>query len=165
MSNVSICQNLNTKLLNFSNEMSDLKMNLSKSKLITAKALFDISDSCEEPEAIYQGIRECCILSTEHSQKAILYADAKHNLISKEKFKQLSRSHDNSKLQNEQQKVGISILEPDDIAVLNNEISGPSRLNYNNIRYNQYNFDKESVKKALDVAEKAYNNLLKYLND
>lgn len=156
--------NSNAKLLDFSNQTANLKCELAKSKLTSAKALYDICELSEDPEALFQNIRECCILSTEHSQKAILYADAKHKLISKKKFKQLRKSHDNSKLQKEQQNAGISILEPEDIAVLNNEINGTSEFYYNHIRYKKYNFDKESVRKALDVAEKAYNNLLSYIN-
>lgn len=161
---VHFLQNSNAKLLDFSNQMANLKCELARSKLTSAKALYDICELSEDPEALFQNIRECCILSTEHSQKAILYADAKHKFISKKKFKQLRKSHDNNKLQKEQQNAGISILEPEDIAVLNNEIYGTSEFYYNHIRYKKYNFDKESVRKALNVAEKAYNNLLSYIN-
>lgn len=161
--------NSNVQILDFSDNTSDTHCKLAGRKLAVAKLMYKTCDkfeNYEEREALFQNIRECCMMSAEHSQKAILYADVNHSLFSPQLCSHFRSSHDNGELQKEQQIAGVEVLESNDIAVLNDEISGTSKskLCYSQIRYNTYDFNEESVWKAIGVAEKAYNNLLSYIN-
>lgn len=107
--------------------------------------------------------------ATEHAQKSVIYADENRLKIRSEKLhNQLEEhTHNNAFLQREEENVGIHILEKEDIEKLNSAINKKSEKYspYNAIRFTNQDIDDQAVGDAINVAEKAVNNLDKKVEE
>lgn len=150
--------------LNFDNEESVKEQILAEEDLNTAKVLReDVKKYEEYKKAITRNAVKNAMESTEHSLKAVSYADEKKDIIlpgdaeTREKY---DTTHNLKFLQREQKKAGIEIISKNDVkkitrAVKNRGTHSP----YNDVRYIPQNATEEAVQDAIEVAEKAFNNM------
>lgn len=153
--------------LNFENEKSLEQRELAHQDLEAAKFLSMASKNTDSSKkrikkALNRKAKQIAMEATEHAQKAITFADDKSKKICNlEVHAKLEKTHNNSFMQREHEKVGINILEKEDINKLNSAIKKKNgeKSPYNAIRFNEQQIDDESVDKAIEVAQKAVNNL------
>lgn len=165
-------QNQNCKL-NFENEESQEQRELAHQDLKAAKVLSEASknassDEIHQKKALNRKAKQIAMEATEHAQKAITFADDQQQMITNSGLhEQLRKSHNNSFMQREHEKVGINILEKDDIDKLNAAVKKKNgeKSPYNAVRFTSQEIDDRSVDNAIEVAEKAIENLDKKVEE
>lgn len=153
--------------LNFENEDSAEQRSLAHQDLIAAKALSDVSKSMDTEnkstkKALNRKAKQTAMEAVEHAQKSVIYADEEHKVINNDDLHaKLEKTHNNSFLQKEQKKTGINIVEKSDIDKLNSAVKKKrgEKSPYNAVRYTEQEIDDKTVNDAIEVAEKAVNNL------
>lgn len=158
--------------LNFENEASAEHRELAHQDLTAAKVLFKASKANATSDrrmkkALNRKAKQTAMESTEHSQKAIIFADDRHqNIKNPELHAKLEKTHNNSFMQREQEKAGINIVDKNDIQKLNSSIQRKNgeKSPYNGVRFYNQELDDDSVQEAIEVAEKAVNNLEEKVN-
>lgn len=153
--------------LNFENEDSAEQHSLAHQDLIAAKALSDVSKSMDTEnkstkKALNRKAKQTAMEAVEHAQKSVIYADEEHKVINNDDLHaKLEKTHNNSFLQKEQKKTGINIVEKSDIDKLNSAVKKKrgEKSPYNAVRYTEQEIDDKTVNDAIEVAEKAVNNL------
>lgn len=156
--------------LNFNNEKSVEEQELAEQDLKSAKALAELSRdfNYQSDEKAIKGFRrkavQCAMESTEHSFQAINSADEKKEVISSndsQKRQKLESTHNLSFLQREQAEAGISIISEQDAQLMTNIVNKREndRSSYNAVRFKNQSLTDESVDKAIEIADKAYNSV------
>lgn len=159
--------------LNFENEDSAEQRSLARQDLIAAKALSDVSKSMDAEnkstkKALNRKAKQTAMEAVEHAQKSVIYADEEHKVINNDDFHaKLEKTHNNSFLQREQKKTGMHIVEKSDIDKLNSAVKKKrgEKSPYNAVRYTEQEIDDKTVNDAIEVAEKAVNNLDKKVEE
>lgn len=159
--------------LNFENEDSAEQRSLARQDLIAAKALSDVSklmdaENKSTKKALNRKAKQTAMEAVEHAQKSVIYADEKHKVINNDDFHaKLEKTHNNSYLQREQKKTGVNIVERSDIDKLNSAVKMKrgEESPYNAVRYTEQEIDDKTVNDAIEVAEKAVNNLDKKVEE
>lgn len=159
--------------LNFENEDSAEQRSLARQDLIAAKALSDVSKSMDSEnkstkKALNRKAKQTAMEAVEHAQKSVIYADEEHKVINNDDLHaKLEKTHNNSFLQKEQKKTGINIVEKSDIDKLNSAVKKKrgEKSPYNAVRYTEQEIDDKAVNDAIEVAEKAVNNLDKKVEE
>lgn len=154
--------------LNFNNRESVEHQTLAEGNLITAKALYDdmqMKKYKKHKKRIGQNALKSAMESTEHSFKAVSCADENKNVILSGKKKEREKydhTHNLEYLQREQENAKIKILEKKDVEKLNKTVKNKGADSpYNAVRYKLQGTTEEAVKDAIEVAEKAYDNVKK----
>lgn len=159
--------------LNFENEDSVEQRSLARQDLIAAKALSDVSKSMDAEnkstkKALNRKAKQTAMEAVEHAQKSVIYADEEHKVINNDDLHaKLEKTHNNSFLQREQKKTGLNIVEKSDIDKLNSAVKKKKgeKSPYNAVRYTKQEIDDKTVNDAIEVAEKAVNNLDKKVEE
>lgn len=159
--------------LNFENEDSAEQRSLARQDLIAAKALSDVSKSMDTEnkstkKALNRKAKQTAMEAVEHAQKSVIYADEEHKVINNDDLHaKLEKTHNNSFLQKEQKKTGINIVEKSDIDKVNSAVKKKrgEKSPYNAVRYTEQEIDDKAVNDAIEVAEKAVNNLDKKVEE
>lgn len=157
--------------LNFENEDSAEQRSLAYEDLIAAKALSDKSMDEKDKykkKALNRKAKQTAMEAVEHAQKSVIYADEEHKVINNDNLHaKLEKTHNNSFLQREQKKTGMNIVEKSDIDKLNSAVKKKrgEKSPYNAVRYTEQEFDDKTVNDAIEVAEKAVNNLDKKVEE
>ncbi len=159
--------------LNFENEDSAEQRSLARQDLIAAKALSDVSKSMDSEnkstkKALNRKAKQTAMEAVEHAQKSVIYADEEHKVINNDDLHaKLEKTHNNSFLQKEQKKTGINIVEKSDIDKVNSAVKKKrgEKSPYNAVRYTEQEIDDKAVNDAIEVAEKAVNNLDKKVEE
>lgn len=113
-------------------------------------------------KALNRKAKQTAMEAVEHAQKSVIYADEEHKVINNDDLHaKLEKTHNNSFLQKEQKKTGINIVEKSDIDKLNSAVKKKrgEKSPYNAVRYTEQEIDDKTVNDAIEVAEKAVNNL------
>ena len=154
--------------LNFNNRESVEHQTLAEGNLITAKALYDdmqMKKYKKHKKRIGQNALKSVIESTEHSFKAVSCADENKNVIlsgKEEEREKYDHTHNLEYLQREQENAKINILEKKDVEKLNKTVKNKGADSpYNAVRYKLQGTTEKAVKDAIEVAEKAYDNVKK----
>lgn len=154
--------------LNFNNRESVEHQTLAEGNLITAKALYDdmqMKKYKKHKKRIGQNALKSAIESTEHSFKAVSCADENKDVIlsgKEEEREKYDHTHNLEYLQREQENAKINILEKKDVEKLNKTVKNKGADSpYNAVRYKLQGTTEEAVKDAIEVAEKAYDNVKK----
>lgn len=154
--------------LNFNNRESVEHQTLAEGNLITAKALYDdmqMKKYKKHKKRIGQNALKSAIESTEHSFKAVSCADENKNVIlsgKEEEREKYDHTHNLEYLQREQENAKINILEKKDVEKLNKTVKNKGADSpYNAVRYKLQGTTEKAVKDAIEVAEKAYDNVKK----
>lgn len=159
--------------LNFKNQKSVEQRELAHQDLEVAKVLSKKSKETDSSEkrikkALNRKAKQTAMEATEHAQKAITFADDKNKKISDLKLHtNLEKTHNNQFMQREHKKVGINILEKEDIEKLNSAVKKKNGENspYNAVRFNEQEIDDKYVDEAIEVAQKAIDNLEKKVQE
>ncbi len=159
--------------LNFENEDSAEQRSLARQDLIAAKALSDVSKSMDSEnkstkKALNRKAKQTAMEAVEHAQKSVIYADEEHKVINNDDLHaKLEKTRNNSFLQKEQKKTGINIVEKSDIDKVNSAVKKKrgEKSPYNAVRYTEQEIDDKAVNDAIEVAEKAVNNLDKKVEE
>lgn len=159
--------------LNFENEDSVEQRNLAHQDLTVAKTLSNVSKATDAKDkstkkALNRKAKQTAMETVEHAQKSVVYADEKHKVISNDELHaKLEKTHNNSFLQKEQEKTGTNIVEKSDIEKLNSAVKKKKgeKSPYNAVRFTEQEIDDKSVSVAIEVAEKAVNNLEKKVEE
>ena len=154
--------------LNFNNRESVEHQTLAEGNLITAKALYDdmqMKKYKKHKKRIGQNALKSAIESTEHSFKAVSCADENKDVIlsgKEEEREKYDHTHNLEYLQREQENAKINILEKKDVEKLNKTVKNKGADSpYNAVRYKLQGTTEKAVKDAIEVAEKAYDNVKK----
>ncbi len=155
--------------LNFENEDSIEQYKLACEDLTAAKSMSFVSKSMDKKnkrikKALNRKAKQVAMEATEHAQKAVVYADEDCKKITdSELHEKLTKTHNNKFLQREQEKVGINIVETEDIVKLNSAVKKKKGEHspYNAVRFSEQEIDDKAVDDAIEVAEKAIDNLEK----
>lgn len=152
--------------LNFNNRESVEHQTLAEGNLITAKALYDnmqMEKYKKHKKRIGQNALKNAMESTEHSFKAVSYADENKDVIlpgKKKEREKYDHTHNLEYLQREQENAKIKILEKKDVEKLNKTVKNKGADSpYNAVRYKLQGTTDKAVKDAIEVAEKAFNNM------
>lgn len=155
--------------LDFANEDSAEHRELAHQDLTAAKSLADAAKKAQKEDkrtkkALNRKAKQSAMEATEHAQKAVVLADNKHKKISNpEIYSRLHKTHNNSFLQRELAQVGEEIVNQEDIKKLNSSIKRKrgEKSPYNSVRFTDQDITDTSVDTAIEVAEKAIDNLEK----
>ena len=96
------------------------------------------------------------------------YKDHYYKVINKDNHHaKLKKTQNNSFLQKKQKKTGINIVEKSDIDKVNSAVKKKrgEKSPYNAVRYTEQEIDDKAVNDAIEVAEKAVNNLDKKVEE
>lgn len=151
--------------LNFQNEDSVEQREIADQDLMAAKILLDNAEKSDDErvkKACDKKATENAMEAVEKYQKSVIYADENHEKINNDTLhKKLEKTHNHSFQQRETEKAGISILESEDIKALSEGVRKKQgeKSPYNAIRFSRQNTAHQNAKKAVEVAEKAKNNL------
>lgn len=158
--------------LNFKNKNSMKERELAYQDLEVAKVLANKSKETNSSEkhikkALNRKAKQTAMEATEHAQKSITFADDKNTNIQKVEIHiKLKRTHNNSFMQREHEIAGINILDKKDIEKLNSSVKkNGEKSPYNAIRFNEQKIDDKSVTDAIEVANKAMENLEKKIQE
>lgn len=157
--------------LNFQNEDSIEQREIADQDLIAAKILLKKSENIDDEKvkkACDKKATEDAMQAVEKYQKSVIYADENHEKITNDELhEKLEKTHNLSFQQRETKKAGINILEEEDIKVLNKRVEKKpgQKSPYNAIRFTRQNTQHQDAKNAVEVAEKAKNNLNKKMEE
>ena len=110
-------------------------------------------------KALNRKAKQVAMEATEHAQKAVVYADEDCKKITNSGLHdKLTKTHNNEFLQREQEKVGINIVEKEDIIKLNSAVKKRKGeySPYNAVRFSEQEIDEinilNAVKKCMTLA-------------
>lgn len=154
------------KNLNFENEDSKVHREMAKEDLQVAKELQKASQRYAYPQdrkvkrAINRKAVQISQEAVEHAQKSILAAGEDFLFENKNTRKKLENTHNNSFLQRELEKKGLSIIDSSDVSMVCNLVNKQDQKSpYNAVRYIPQNISDESVEAVIGVVQKAVDNL------
>ena len=167
--NSPVIREIEVSELNFENEDSIEQYKLACEDLTVAKSMSFVSKSMDKEnkgtkKALNRKAKQVAMEATEHAQKAVVYADEDCKKITNSGLHdKLTKTHNNEFLQREQEKVGINIVEKEDIIKLNSAVKKRKGeySPYNAVRFSEQEIDDKAVDDAIEVAEKAIDNLEK----
>lgn len=153
--------------LNFENKDSIEHRELAYQDLESEKSLAKVSKETNKEQrrtkkALNRKVKQIAMEATEHAQKAVIFADDKNIKISNMDTRgKLKKTHNNNFMQREQEKAGINILQNEDIKKLNSAVrkKNGEKSPYNAIRFSDQEIDDKSVGEAIEIAQKAVDNL------